>query len=633
MQPLQRTTARRIVAALTLLAFTLRAYGLAAQSLWSDEDITLDRAGKAVADILAGLPVEQAPLYYLLMRGWALVAGTSDFALRYPSLAFGVSCVPLAAYFGTRLAGRWAGLILALIVAINPFAVYYGQEARMYTLLMAASLTAFDCALRAEETGRRRWWVASGAAAAFAVYTHYYGALAVLVLGGWALLDLARRDRENLVGWLIAGGTAALLFAPWLPHALAVLGFQGWRSDLRLADAPGANALAWSGGVTSPWDVGVWILGLYVLLAVIGTVHLLRRWRSAGAARALAALGIPLVAYVLVILRTVDAGGTADYDPRYYFAALPGLYLAVAAGVAALPRFARGIGVALLCLAAAVPLFYLHADPSFQKQDYRGFLHAVESAAGHEDTVLFLDGPSLGLAQRYEIADSPVKIVDLRSSGNRQRSDADLEARIAELADEYPHLWLAEDGVARGLAQRWLDQHGYPVTEAGFQDITLSRYHYPSGGYPPGWARRPELSIPAVDAINGPANPQILLALDIHRRVQAGDVLSMMLTWVPHVPLTRTYQVSLRLVDPTRDPATAVVTSVDRPPLNGPRLYTAWSPNEPVTARHGLLIPRDTPPQEYQLEIVLYDVETTRPVGAWSGIPITVELPREAGSE
>jgi hypothetical protein len=449
----------------------------------------------------------------------------------------------------------------------------------------------------------------------------------VLVLGGWAVLDLVRRNRTNLVGWVIAGATAALLFAPWLPRALSVLGFQGWRSDLRLADAPVANAMAWSGGVTSPWDVGVWILGLYVLLAVIGTTRLARRWRNLGAARALAALGIPLVAFTLVILRTMDVGGMADYDPRYYFAALPSLYLAVAVGVAALPRPGREVALALLCLAAAVPLFYLHTDQSFQKQDYRGFLHAVESAAGHEDTVLFLDGPSLGLAKRYEIADSPVKIVDLQSSGNRQRSDTDLEARIAELADEYPHLWLAEDGAAGGLARRWLDAHGYPVADDGFQDITLTRYFYPEGGVASPDDQL-ELGIPDVDPTNGPTLPAVGLAFDVPFRVAAGEVLSIALGWVSQMPLTRTYRVSLRLVNPIQSPTTAVVASADRPPQSGTRPSTAWSPNEPVIDRHGLFVPRDTPPRDYELHIILYDAETLAPVGAWNGIWVTVEPPR-----
>ena len=49
---------RALLVGLTLVAFALRAHRLGAQSLWSDEDITLDRISQPVEAIVAGLPVE-----------------------------------------------------------------------------------------------------------------------------------------------------------------------------------------------------------------------------------------------------------------------------------------------------------------------------------------------------------------------------------------------------------------------------------------------------------------------------------------------------------------------------------------------------------------------------------------------
>ncbi|MBK7781135.1 MAG: glycosyltransferase family 39 protein [Ardenticatenia bacterium] len=112
--------------ALVAMALALRAHRLAAQSLWSDEDITLDRALTPLWDMLRGLPVEQGPLYYALMRPWTLLAGSSDLALRWPSLLASVVAVPVAMAMGGRLAGRRAGRLLGLITAVNPFLVYYG---------------------------------------------------------------------------------------------------------------------------------------------------------------------------------------------------------------------------------------------------------------------------------------------------------------------------------------------------------------------------------------------------------------------------------------------------------------------------------------------------------------------------
>ena len=71
---------RAVLVASLLVAFGLGAYRLGAQSLWSDEDITLDRAEAPVATILAELPPEHTPLYFVALRGWTRLAGTSDVA-------------------------------------------------------------------------------------------------------------------------------------------------------------------------------------------------------------------------------------------------------------------------------------------------------------------------------------------------------------------------------------------------------------------------------------------------------------------------------------------------------------------------------------------------------------------------
>ncbi len=249
---------------LTLLACALRAWGLVAQSLWSDEDISLDRAQLPLGELLARLPVEHAPGYFVLLRGWTHLAGEGDLALRFPSLVGGVLAVALGAYVASRLVGRRAGLVVGLLLAVNPFLVWYGQEARMYTLLAATSLGALACVLRAESAQRPgRWWLAAGALTALTVYTHYYGALLVLTLVAWGLLDLARRGRATAKGWLMAGATAFILFLPWLPRSLAALGFPGGRAFLFQGDVF-AIAAAWSAGTTLAPEWSAPIAWLYL---------------------------------------------------------------------------------------------------------------------------------------------------------------------------------------------------------------------------------------------------------------------------------------------------------------------------------------------------------------------------------
>ncbi|MBM3135635.1 MAG: glycosyltransferase family 39 protein, partial [Chloroflexi bacterium] len=92
---------------LILLAFGLRVWGLGAQSLWWDESLSLYRAGQSLPAILSNQIVltdgtnsvptvdNHPPLYFLLLAATTRLAGNSEFALRFFSLAASVLLVPL----------------------------------------------------------------------------------------------------------------------------------------------------------------------------------------------------------------------------------------------------------------------------------------------------------------------------------------------------------------------------------------------------------------------------------------------------------------------------------------------------------------------------------------------------------
>ncbi len=684
------TSYRWATVLLSILAFGLRAYRLTAQSLWSDEDITLDRAGQPLAEMLAGLPVEQAPGYYVLMRFWTQLAGDSDLALRFPSLLAGVLAVPLAGLLGTRLADRDTGHIMMLIVAMNPFLVYYGQEARMYALLFTLSLAILVILNQAERTGRSVWWIACGVLVAAILYTHYYGALIVFALVGAAFFDLRDRDRDRLRGWAMAGLTATLLFGPWLPRALGVLQFEGWRSALPLSEALMAHLTDWFAGRSLPdGHPAIWIplaalLHDFLFMLMLASIlFLARRLLSRIASdndtgvieydrgslasrflmpRGLTLLTLPLLAYVLILLRTANTAdgwsrATVDYDPRYAMAALPGLFLLVARGTspmgwfAGLPvylasrllpntprggidrwiretRYLPSLVGALLILAAAWPgLHDLYTNPASQKQDYRGFVAAVEAEASHEDTVLLLDGPNYGLARRYEIEDSPVKIVNLHSSGNLERGPEARAEYAAELSSIFPHVWLAEDGARLGDAKAWLDANTYPVSTAGYQDITLRRYYRPVLAYrDPAQAFSKDLenslgvgsfdhlaevrSSETVDRSHpDPAGVPACSGLTL-QSVAAGEMLPIALRCSISEPGGREYKLSVRLVhEPAYYPSnqTAPIASVDRRPVNWTRPTSTWQAGEIIVDRHALPVPDDLDPGGAGVEVLVYE--------------------------
>src|SRR5436305_11642474 len=123
------------------LAGWLRFYHLGAQSFWNDEGISLGLAGRDVPTILRSAAADiHPPGYYLLLKAWHAVTGDSEFALRSLSALAGLVLVALLYRLGRVYFDRPAALAAAALGALNPFLVYYSQEARLYA--MAATLGA-----------------------------------------------------------------------------------------------------------------------------------------------------------------------------------------------------------------------------------------------------------------------------------------------------------------------------------------------------------------------------------------------------------------------------------------------------------------------------------------------------------
>src|SRR3954471_7598806 len=109
------------------------------QSFWLDESYTVDLVQRSLGDMLDGVSRTEStpPLFYVLAWLWAKLFGHGEAGLRSLSAVVGTLTVPVA----WRAAREWfsgarAGLIAAALVAVNPFFVWYSQEARSYALLV-----------------------------------------------------------------------------------------------------------------------------------------------------------------------------------------------------------------------------------------------------------------------------------------------------------------------------------------------------------------------------------------------------------------------------------------------------------------------------------------------------------------
>ena len=133
----------RVVAALVLITAVsvLLRTGSLHDGFWIDEGISVGIASHDLADIPGLLRQDGSPpLYYLLLHGWLAVFGDGEAAARGLSLLFATVSVPVSWAAGAAVAGRRAGGAAAALAAGCPLLSYYGQEARMYTLVALLSV-------------------------------------------------------------------------------------------------------------------------------------------------------------------------------------------------------------------------------------------------------------------------------------------------------------------------------------------------------------------------------------------------------------------------------------------------------------------------------------------------------------
>ena len=198
------------VVALTVVAAVLRFAGLSSQSYWGDEALTVSEIRTPFGGML-GLVLGQEttpPLYFVLAWGWAHLFGSGEAALRSLSALAGTAMVPLAYLAAARLFSRRVGLIAAALAALNPFLIWYSQEARAYAVYMALAALSFLCFVGALRTREVRWLAWWAVVSAIALTSHFFAVFIVGPEAMWLLLAWRGRRTALAVGGVAAAGLA-----------------------------------------------------------------------------------------------------------------------------------------------------------------------------------------------------------------------------------------------------------------------------------------------------------------------------------------------------------------------------------------------------------------------------------------
>ena len=380
---------RILLPLILLLSFALRLYRLDFQELRGDEAFGYFFSLRPLDDLIPATVALKEPhpvASYFVQHVWLGWAGHSEFALRFLNVWFGTLAVALLYRLGRRLElASLACYVATFLFATSPYAIWHSQDARMYSMSLALTLTSTWLAV--EWLPKQRWpqAVAYIAVSWLALHTHYFSIFVLLAQSVFVLSRalLLRRMWLTVSSWLTLQGMLGVLYLPWVVRAGDILtGYSGNGDSPRFLDMLQRSLSVLAVGESAPLAQRTLWAGLAGVLLLIGGLHLARNGPAGRRALWLLAL------YLAVPLGVTwySAQQRPIFNERYLIAAAPPFYLLLGTALDFGRRLTRinadknrllDYGSTLLLLVLFVGMVFSldrhYADPAYSKtRGWRG---------------------------------------------------------------------------------------------------------------------------------------------------------------------------------------------------------------------------------------------------------------------
>ncbi|MFN3331437.1 MAG: hypothetical protein ACK47M_02850, partial [Caldilinea sp.] len=599
-----------------------------------------------IKDGFSELPtIDQHPFFFFLVQRLLIsTAGDSVFVLRY------VSALAAALFTaGVYLWARWLerrGLAPATtawwatsLAAVNPFMLWYGQEARPYALWAALALLATYLLLRTTESERlnRRFLTGFVGVEVLFVLTHYYAvflvALHLLILALWSL---RWRVRAGMIaaGVVVIAGAAVAGYALW--YAISQQAGQNFPSitaRILLPDLVNAFSLGPSADLALAWSLDL----LFAALALLGAGWGMR------SRQALRCGGWVLpVALILPVLFILVFGRIQPlYMNSRHLGMLVGPYtLLVGAGLAGIGQWRRWAPwplALLLFIGIAWSTFNYHTLEQYDKDDYTRLGEIMDGRIVPGDVVLYYPPSSwrifdyyLPMAPVYAAIENGARL-GVYGMPLLNRPFDDTYAWFAELGERFDRIWVIKSRThpyfdLEGDAERWLRENFLRVRDVELFSQSSLRIQLYLPEIPVFEAAPAQLQHPVIAEFGELIR---LAGYDVHIDPTAGELPAQVrLYWQVLEKPDRRYRYIWSLVEENVAGEQRTLATVEREPYEGdiPTLY--WDPGK--TIMEFVEFPPAAPGEPnarrfYTLQV--YDAET------WEKLPVTYIEGGEIGDD
>lgn len=450
--PESRTRTNRggyiLLTVITIFCLLLRLPALNS-CLWLDEVLTMvNFAQWPLSHIFTSFPDQnQHMLFSMLAHCSIRIFGEHAWALRFPSVLFGVGSVWALFLLGRRLIGESESLLACALLAVSYHHIWFSQNARGYSGLLFFTILATWLWLKAVDTDRLSIWAGYAVCMALGFWIHI---TMIFVLAGHGLLFFLLDFQGKWKGKRLPKGTVAFIVASTLTlqiYALSLPEFLRTALSETSLGSDWTNPLWVISEVAHSFQLGMAATALTALLIVglIGFAGLQDIFRK----NKLAALAMCLTPFIGGFSMIIIGH---NLWPRFFFFCMGFAILVLVHGVFCFFNLLRGVGIrfqhqqriayvmiALLILGSIATIPRCYALP---KQDYTGARDFVEQQRSPGDEVIVVGLAEHVYARYYAPAWRVVHTPEELALGRRRGQHVFLVYTLAiELKASRPEIW------------------------------------------------------------------------------------------------------------------------------------------------------------------------------------------------
>ncbi len=601
-----------IMIAIIMVGFFLRLFHLTTVPLRGDEAFSVQYwAGQPLSDSLAKTAtIEPHPLLtYAIFRGWGLVAGYSELAMRMLPALVGLLGIPAIYAVGKRIGGKQIGLVGALLFALHPFEIWHAQDARNYAIWAGMSLIALWLGLRTLEKQRKRDWLLYTFIASIAANIFYTELLTVAAFGIYVLITYWG-NWKTVFSWglaaAIAGSLSIASFVVFQVPLFARGGYTGsiggvldvsqlWRHFLPVLNF---------GEITLPADT---LYNLWPIIAVVLFTGLILLWRK----QRHMALWLTLLALLPPILLTILSTKLDIFTPRYVLSIVPAYILIFASLIVYLRRQTRHtigsvlafilVGGWLIISGTSLRNYYF--NPAYAKaRNWPALAHYLQHNSQPSDLIIqsAADSAFGYYYHQTELIEPP----DIALPETPSQSAAAIQKALEKYAAQKTAIWQVgqefPDWPNAGVVKGWLDTHMQLVLSGKPGDLNILQYK--------NWQVTADEITQTMSATFG--DVVNLISYKVIPPAEPAGNLTIWLYWKPLTTTPTPLKIFAHLLGAT-NPTTGspLWTQDDHFPQNGRITTQNWSADE--TYRDVYMLPTNTVPNgTYTLEVGFYDPTT-----------------------